>query len=544
MRTHGAFILARYSTDRQNPDSIEVQVEKCTNWCNENNVPILGVFADMAVSGMKSTRPQYELMMQQLRQNMADMVVIYDQSRMFRKMTAWFAFRDELEEIGVTVISVTQPMIGKDLRDPTNFLAEGSIALFNQIWALQTRQKVMEKMKYMARSGLHTGGNPALGYAVEEGKLVICEPEAAIVRRIFSEYAAGRKYKEIIDGLNADGLTTRAGNSFGTNSLHDLLKNEKYIGTLIYGKSPKRADGKRNSHGEVPADAIRIENAIPAIVDRDIWDAVQTKLAANKRDKAGRPNTVRNYPLKGKVFCGECGAALVHSSSKTSKSRYHYYACSGKQRLRNCEMMPIKMDELERIVIESTRATLNRPGNIQRVIRIMRDVRERTHSESVAYLEAMVERRQEINRQLERATAAILNGLNSPTLSRKIQELEQEKTILEHNMRKLKVEMDSISIPEGRMEDILTMINGNDESAFAMVARVEVSRTDIVVWTILDIGPDGTFDGANYGKKSTVEIQDECTCSVDVEFTDIVGVGSPAPRISINSGMLKIEIQR
>lgn len=62
-RLHGALIHARYSTDNQNPDSIDVQVEKCTKWCNENNVPVLGVYADEATSGMKDTRPRYAAMM-------------------------------------------------------------------------------------------------------------------------------------------------------------------------------------------------------------------------------------------------------------------------------------------------------------------------------------------------------------------------------------------------------------------------------------------------------------------------------------------------
>ena len=56
MRVPGAFILARYSTDNQNADSIEVQVGKCTEWCNTNSIPILGIYADYAVSGMKDTR--------------------------------------------------------------------------------------------------------------------------------------------------------------------------------------------------------------------------------------------------------------------------------------------------------------------------------------------------------------------------------------------------------------------------------------------------------------------------------------------------------
>ena len=288
-RDHGAFILARYSTDNQNPDSIEVQVSKCTDWCHQKNLPILGIFADYATSGMKDTRPQYEAMMQQLRQGLADTVVIYDQSRMFRKMTAWFSFRDELSAMGVSVVSVTQPMIGKDLRDPTNFLTEGSMALFNQIWALQTRQKVMEKMRFMARNGQHTGGKPPLGYNVEDGRLVICDAEATIVRRIFSEYSSGKSYRDIIAGLNADGLTTKRGTPFGANSLHDLLHNEKYIGTLVYGQSPYREDGSRNTHSKDGADVIRITDAIPAIVDKDLFQAVQDRMALNKHLQGGRP---------------------------------------------------------------------------------------------------------------------------------------------------------------------------------------------------------------------------------------------------------------
>lgn len=190
-RPHGAFIYTRYSTDRQNEDSTETQVEVCTEWCRRHSMVILDTFSDEAVSGMKESRDEYERMMSELKRGGADTVIIYDQSRMFRKMTAWFQFREALESMGVAVISATQPMIGKDLRDPANFLTEGSMALFNQMWVLQTRQRVIATMRHMARNGQHTGGQPPLGYSIKDGELVVCEPEAAIVRRIFSEYANG-----------------------------------------------------------------------------------------------------------------------------------------------------------------------------------------------------------------------------------------------------------------------------------------------------------------------------------------------------------------
>ena len=494
-RIHGAFINARYSTDNQNPDSIEVQVDKCTQWCHEHNIPILGVFADEATSGMKDSRPQYERMMEQLRLGVADTVVIYDQSRMFRKMTAWFAFRDALTSMGVSVVCVTQPMIGKDLRDPTNFLTEGSMALFNQIWALQSRQKTIEKMRFMARNGQHTGGKPALGYVVEEGRLVVNEAEAAIVRRIFNEYAAGSSYKQIIDGLNADGLKTKRGNAFGANSLHDLLHNEKYIGTLTYGASPYREDGTRNTHKKDGIDAIRIENAIPPIIDKELFELVQKKMQQNKRQQGGRPPEKRDYPLKGKVYCADCKSAM---SVAISHGKYFYYKCSGKKRTHQCEAKPIAVDELENIVIDAVRELLSDPANSNHLLTILKEQREGIQSGAVTTLQNLIAERSSIQAKLNHATDAVLNGLSSPTLAAKITELENQLALVESQMRTLKASVDASALPEGRLQEIVDYVvankNADPRALLSIVYRVEVGADYVHIWTMLDTDPSGTFE--------------------------------------------------
>lgn len=509
---HGAYILARYSTDRQNPDSIEIQVNKCSDWCSEHGIPILGVFADMAVSGMKDTRPQYQQMMRQLKTGGADTVVIYDQSRMFRKMTAWFAFRAELEKLGVTVVSVTQPQIGGDLRDPTNFLTEGSMALFNQIWALQTRQKVIEKMRVMASNGQHTGGKPPLGYTVIDGKLVIDEKEAKLVRTIFADYAAGKTYREIIAALNAAGHTTKQGNRFGSNSLHDLLRNEKYIGVLTYGRVQKRPDGSRNSHGGHRADAIRLENAIPAIVDKETWEAVQIKMEKNKKELAGRPTSAREYPLKGKVYCAECKHAMVMSKSS---GRYYYYTCSGKQRRHDCDLSPIRADELENKVAAAVRNVLGDPKNMGRLIQILRNEREALQTGAAGRLQNLVTRRTELVRQLDAATDAVLQGLTSETLVSKIKSLEAEKAEVEQAVQSLKNEVSASCIPEEHLQHILDTVVSCASKDLAVllsiVCRVEVGPEYITIWTMLDTDDHGDLLDA------------------DKALTVILGAGPPAP---------------
>lgn len=491
-RMHGALILARYSTDNQNPDTIEVQVTKCREYCESQALPILGIFADEAVSGMKDTRPEYERMMAQLRQGLGDTVVIYDQSRMFRKMTAWFAFRDEISALGASVVSITQPTIGKDLRDPTNFLTEGSMALFNQIWALQSRQKTMEAMRHMAKNGQHTGGKPALGYKVQGGRLVICEEEAATVRRIFSEYASGKSYAAIIAGLNRDGLKTKRGNAFGANSLHDLLHNEKYIGTLVYGQSPYREDGTRNTHSKDGQNAIRIENAIPAIIDRETFDAVQERMKLNKRQQGGRPPKKRDYPLKGKVFCGGCKSAMTIS---TSKGNYDYYRCSGKKRLHNCSATPISVDYLESRVAEAVRAVLGSPQETDGLIRILRDQAERHQTAAVARLQDLIKQDREISAKLNHAVDAVLGGLNSPTVQSRIRELEQQKAEIQRDLKALKASVDKTAIPEQRLRELLSQViqSATEDISLilSIVYRVEVSPDSLTIWTILDADPDG-----------------------------------------------------
>ena len=89
----------------------------------------------------------------------------------------------------------------------------------------------------------------------------------------------------------------------------------------------KREDGTRNTHSKDLANAIRIEDALPAIIDRDLFDIVQKRMAQNKRQQGGRPATKREYPLRSKVFCAECKSAMTIS---TSRKEYYYYRCTGK----------------------------------------------------------------------------------------------------------------------------------------------------------------------------------------------------------------------
>lgn len=534
---HGAYILARYSTENQSEASIDVQVERCTEWCNQHSIPVLDVFADRAISGMKETRPEYQRMMQQLYSGGADTVVIYDQSRMFRNMVYWFQFRETLQRIGVHVVSVTQPTVGGDLSDPAVFLNEGVTALFNQMWVLQTQQKVREGVRQRAKSGKHTGGIPALGYRVENERLVIDDAEAETVRLIFGLYAAGQSYIDIIAELNRRGLKTKRGNSFGKNSIHDLLKNEKYVGIALFGGKPVSYDGTRNSHA---ARGEHLEIACPPIVSEELFDSVQARLAANKHQNTGKRVTAVEQPLKGKIFCGACGGAMTihYKYPARGGERYEYYKCATKQRGKGCSGMSIRKDELEGTVANAVLAMLGAPKSRDKLLAVLKEQRDSILKTSAPKLKELQSEYDSLSAQIEKAVDAVMAGLTSPALIDRTNALESKKAQVAEEIALLKSNVEHSSLRDEQLAPLLDKLiksaKENPSAILAAVLRVEVYPDTIKIWTIFDDGPapgNGPITKANVA--SLVKSPDTGKWSLGTFMGTASGVPSNVPNIFV-----------
>ena len=118
-------------------------------------------------------------------------------------------------------------------------------------------------------------------------------------------YADNHSIKEIVSTLNEKGYRTVKGNKFRLGSIQGVLRNRKYI-------------------GEYHASGITVPNGVPAIVDVELFNAVQEKIgvvsAAKARNKAEIP-----YLLTTKVFCGHCGSPMIgESGTGKGGSTYRY----------------------------------------------------------------------------------------------------------------------------------------------------------------------------------------------------------------------------
>lgn len=536
-RIHGALIYARFSTENQSEKSIEEQVADCRAWCEAQGIPVLDVFADYAVSGMKSSRPQFDALLDALRSGNGDTLVCFDQSRLSRDFLNWFSLRQELQQMGVRIASITQDYVGGDIQDSSVLIQETIIALHNQMHVADTRRKVKAAMRYRAQQGLHTGGKPPLGYDIKDKRLAVNEAEAATVRRIFAEYDSGKSYHDIIAGLNRDGIKTKRGAVFGNNSLHDLLRNKKYIGVVEYGALPYNADGSRNSHGKVSDEMLTVSRPELAIISPELFERVQLRLTSNKKDTAGRPPTARAYPLKGKVFCGECGSAMTIFRSKKRDHVYYYYKCSRKDRTFDCNGRPIRADDLEEIVARYVRMILGDADIQSRVAELVRAEADRFIGGSTARFEAAQQRLSQTEQQIERIVDAISQGAFSDLLNARLKALEGDRAQLRADLAQMRRAAELAALPEKSLQQLVQQISidSRDEAILSIVTRVEVCRDEIRIFTAFD--PDHDPHDRTISSDSTI-------IRTDAPSTVIDGTPSGVPVIFINPRGFLISIRR
>lgn len=219
-----AAAYARYSTEHQTSSSIEYQMRKIDEYCKANQIDITVRYADEAKSWYK--RPAFQALCEAARQRRFDAVVIYDISRGSRDVSDWFDFRKQMALLGVQVISV-EDHIG-DILNPSDYLTELITVGIGQHHVLTSRQKSMDSIATKAKTGQFLGGTPNFGYDIVDNQYVINPAESKIVKTIFDMYAAGKSYGDILTTIGE--VRGKRGKVMGKNSLHYILKNERYAG--------------------------------------------------------------------------------------------------------------------------------------------------------------------------------------------------------------------------------------------------------------------------------------------------------------------------
>ncbi len=415
-----AALYARYSSDAQSDgNSIEAQVMAIKDYAQRENICIVKEYIDKAQSGTSANRPDFLKMLEDAKEKTFNVVLVHKYDRFMRDEYEAIICEEKLIRYDVFLISVTENINSDD--DSSN-LTKGILRIFAAHYSKNLSKEVMKGMTINARNGYSNGGSPPLGYTLETVSVsdkktrkcfVINEDEAKIVKLIFYMVIDGAGYTEIMNKLNDMGYRTKSGKRFGKNSIHDILRNRKYKGDLIFNKcvGKDKFYHTRNSHKFKPEDEwIVVKNGIPSIIPEKDFEKVQEILDGRKQIK--HPEYMRTYLLSGKIYCGNCGHAYTGNYDGAHKDREPYitYRCSSrysKGRAGGCKNKPVRCDDIEAFVLTKIADNVFNPQIVDKVMLKLEEYFKSKNSKNTEEIKSMKMALTKYNKQEENILKAI-----------------------------------------------------------------------------------------------------------------------------------------
>src|SRR5262249_7768473 len=180
-----------------------------------------------------------------------------------------------------------------------------------------TSERIRDKISASKRKGLWVGGMAPLGYDTKGRKITVNAAEAERVRMIFRSYLKFASLNLLLAELRQRGIITKirtlktgetvGGIPFTRGSLAHLLRNRFYIGEVAF-------------KGEV------LKGEQPAIVDEDLFEAVQAKLNDQVNNHKAKWTKSEGL-LIGRLF-DDRGNRMSPSHARKGDVKYRYYLSS------------------------------------------------------------------------------------------------------------------------------------------------------------------------------------------------------------------------
>ena len=235
----------RVSTDGQCGEDkfgLEVQRDKIMEYCRKNDMTIIREYKDEGESGAKE-RPGFdEIVYGEASNPPIEAVVVAKSDRVARDINVYYYYKMMLLKKDIKLISVSE-----DFGNMGVFAS--MLEAFTLCVAEMERDNITKRTtggrKKKASVGGYSGGNAPMGYKVQDGRLVINEEEAAVVRKIFEWRDGGATLMSIVEELNDEGYHTRKGNKFVISTVQSIVGNRKtYEGWYKYGKDGEWVKGQ------------------------------------------------------------------------------------------------------------------------------------------------------------------------------------------------------------------------------------------------------------------------------------------------------------
>ena len=449
-------IYARYSSDNQRDASIEDQIRVCQERAKREGWRIHNCYTDHALSGASLMRPGVQMLMQDAAAGRFEIIIAEALDRLSRDQEDIAGIYKRLRFAGVRIVTLSEG----DVSDLHIGLKGTMNALFLKDLADKTRRGLRGRVE-----GGKSGGGLTYGYDVVKkfdgngeairGERTINAAQAAIVLRIFNEYASGRSPKAIVHQLNRDRVPCPGGAAWGASTIHGhrrrgtgILNNELYIGRMVwnrlrYIKDPET--GKRVSRLNPESEWIAKDVPELRIIPQELWDKVKARqrtLEATERnaDDEGQPGAGfwdrrrPQYLFSGLLKCGECGGGFV-------KYSHDRLGCATARNKGTCSnLLTIKRSEVEASVLYGLKSHLMDERLCAVFCEEYTAHMNRLRMEANASLEGYKAELGKIGRDIDRLLDAICNGVPAAQVKDRMIALEARKSELKRLIERTREE--------------------------------------------------------------------------------------------------------
>src|ERR1700681_2617482 len=311
-------IYTRVSTEHgldQEFNSLDAQYEAASAYIKSQAhagwTLIRSRYDDGGYSGGSIDRPDLQRLLEDIRAHRIDVIVVYKVDRLTRSLADFAKLVELFDTHGVSFVSVTQQF---NTTTSMGRLTLNVLLSFAQFEREVTSERIRDKIAASKRKGLWVGGPLPLGYAMKDGKVTVVEVEAERVRLIYRRYLELSGVNALVRDLSDKDIRTKirlratgathGGIPFERGSLFYLLRNQFYVGEVKY-------------KGEI------LPGEQPAIMDRQLFDAVQQKLT-DQWSHRNHAKSKSDHLLTGLLF-DDAGHRMIPTHATKAGIRYRYY---------------------------------------------------------------------------------------------------------------------------------------------------------------------------------------------------------------------------
>ena len=375
-------LYTRISTDEENqPTSLHSQRERLEAFCKAQEGWRIVAHEEDRSTGAKIDRPGLTHALELARERKIDLLLVYRVDRLSRKVRQLAQLAEELDRLDVVLRSATEPF---DTGSAAGRMMLQMLGVFAEFEHATIVDRVSAGIERRAKEGKWATGRLPFGYRRDEHKDVIPDERTApTVKRIFELYTSGRLGTAAIARQLADEQAAAPPSGWQPAIVQLVLQNEAYLGRVLW-----RGESLPGLH--------------QPLIDELTFQRAQRLLRERGEDMALRRSNPGDYLLSGLVRCGRCRRAYVGASARGNGGLYHYYACSGRQKLgrKACDGERIPRDKLETAVIHQL-AGLYRDGTL------IRDALQAAEAKAHRAQSALEEQRRALADEIRRAERAL-----------------------------------------------------------------------------------------------------------------------------------------